>query len=70
MLTGGMIGSVSETQEVMEFCQDKAIYPEIEQICSDKLDHVHKVLKDKNDSVKRYVLNVGKSVLFWTQEPL
>lgn len=63
-----MIGSLSETQEVLDFCQDKGIYPEIEEICSENLDHVYALLKGKNDSAKRYVLNVGKSILFWKEQ--
>ena len=62
-ISGSMIGSIAETQEVVDFCQAMAIFPETEEIGSEKLDHVFGLLRQKNDSAKRYVLNVSKSVL-------
>ena len=53
---------MADTQEVIDFCAEKNIKPEIEVITSDKLDHVFKVLEKGNDRVVRYVLDIDESI--------
>ena len=53
---------MADTQEVIDFCAEKNIKPEIEVITSDKLDHVFKVLEKGNDRVVRYVIDMDKSL--------
>jgi uncharacterized zinc-type alcohol dehydrogenase-like protein len=61
-LSGSGIGGMIDTQEVMDFCYAKGIKPEIELITADKLDGVFDMLEGKNDSIKRYVLDIKKSL--------
>jgi uncharacterized zinc-type alcohol dehydrogenase-like protein len=61
-LAGTLIGGMKDTQEVMDYCYKKDIKPEIEIITADKLTEVYDKLEGKNDSIKRYVLDVTKSV--------
>ena len=61
ILTGSLIGIMSDTQEVINFCAEKNIKPEIQLIDWEKLDEVYKVLEAGNDKVVRYVLDLDKS---------
>ena len=62
ILTGSLIGTMADTQEVINFCAEKNIKPEIELITSEKLDNVFKTLETGNDRVIRYVLDIEKSL--------
>ena len=61
-IAGSSIGGILETRECIEFCAQKDIKPEIEIITAERLDEVYDLLNKKNDSVKRYVLDVSNSV--------
>ena len=61
ILTGSLIGTMSDTQEVINFCAEMNIKPEIQLIDWEKLDEVYKVLEAGNDKVVRYVLDLDKS---------
>lgn len=62
-IAGSFIGGMADTQEVIDFCQEKGILPEIEVIVgAERLAEVYALLGGKNDSIKRYVLDLTKSL--------
>lgn len=61
-LAGSMIGTMAETQEVIDFCAEKNIKPQIEIITWDKIDVVFDILEKGNDRIVRYVLDIEKSI--------
>lgn len=61
-MAGSLIGGIPETQECIDFCAKMNITPEIELITADRLDEIHQRLQEKNDSIKRYVLDMKKSL--------
>ena len=61
-VSGSMIGGMPDTQEVIDFCAEHDIKPEVELITAERLDEVYETLSKKNDAIKRYVLDVVKSV--------
>lgn len=60
-LAGSMIGGMADTQEVIDFCHKHGLKPEIELITHKDLPKVYKILNGKNDSIKRYVIDIEKS---------
>jgi D-arabinose 1-dehydrogenase-like Zn-dependent alcohol dehydrogenase len=56
-ITGSLIGGAKATQDMIDFCCAKNIYPEIEVIGADKIVDALKALDGKNDSLKRYVID-------------
>lgn len=61
-VAGSDIGGIRETQEVIDFCAERNIVPTMEIITADQLDEVYTKLDSKNDSVKRHVLDIKKSI--------
>ena len=61
-LAGSMIGTLADTQEVIDFCAKNNIQPNVELITADKLDEVYKELLEGNDRVIRYVIDMDKSL--------
>lgn len=59
-IAGSIIGGMPNTQECMDFCAEKGIRPEIELITDERLDEVFEILAKKNDTIKRYVLDLDK----------
>jgi uncharacterized zinc-type alcohol dehydrogenase-like protein len=57
-VTGSIIGGIADTQECINFCAEKDIKPECEVVHVDRVQWVHYKLAQKNDSVKKYVLDV------------
>jgi len=60
-IAGSLIGGMPETQECIDLCAEKNIRPDVEVICADQLDSVYEILNNKNDTVKRYVLDLTNS---------
>ncbi|KAL9674290.1 hypothetical protein QQ045_030562 [Rhodiola kirilowii] len=60
MITGSFIGSIKETEEVLEFCKEKGLSSTIEMI---KLDYINTALErlEKNDVRYRFVVDVAES---------
>jgi uncharacterized zinc-type alcohol dehydrogenase-like protein len=58
-LGGSIIGSISETQEILNFCAKHEIAPEVEMI---SIDQVNKAFENiKNEEVRfRYVIDMNK----------
>ena len=61
-LTGSLIGTLADTQEVINFCAEKNIKPNVELITADQLEDVYKTLNSGNDRVVRYVIDMDKSL--------
>ncbi len=55
------IGGLRETQECIDFCNKHNVVPEYKLITYDQLPQVYDTLNGKNDSIIRYVLDIGKS---------
>jgi len=55
---GSGIGSVRTTQEVIDLCAREQIYPEIEVVPVQELNHVYTMLLATNETGKRYVLDI------------
>ncbi len=60
-IAGSCIGGIPETQECIDFCNEKRVIPEYKTITHDKLPEVYDKLSGKNDSITRYVLDITKS---------
>ncbi|CAM8914039.1 hypothetical protein QQ045_033312 [Rhodiola kirilowii] len=60
MITGSFIGSIKETEEVLEFCKEKGLSSTVEMI---KLDYINTALErlEKNDVRYRFVVDVAGS---------
>jgi len=58
-LGGSVIGSVAETQEILDFCAEHSIAPEVEMIA---INEVNKAFdKIKTEDVRyRYVIDMSK----------
>lgn len=62
MITGTFIGSIKETQEMLEFCNEKGVGSTIEVV---KMDYVNTAMERlaKNDVRYRFVVDVAGSNL-------
>lgn len=56
-VTGSLIGGMKRTQEMMDFCCSKGIFPEVQVIGQDAIMESLTKLKTKNDSLIRYVID-------------
>jgi len=61
-IAGSLIGGIPATQEVIDFCFEKEIYPDIELVEAGDLERVFTELQDNNSAAKRYVLDIKKSL--------
>lgn len=61
-ITGSFVGSIKETEEMLEFCKEKGLSSMIEVV---KMDYVNKALErlEKNDVRYRFVVDVAGSNL-------
>nr|ATY69429.1 Cinnamyl Alcohol Dehydrogenase 7 [Asarum sieboldii] len=59
-ITGSFIGSMEETQEMLEFCKEKSVESKIEIV---KMDYVNTAIQrlEKNDVRYRFVVDVARS---------
>lgn len=51
-LTGSLIGGIKRTQEMIDFCCSKNLYPEIELVNASQIASTLQRLKTKNDTAK------------------
>jgi uncharacterized zinc-type alcohol dehydrogenase-like protein len=58
---GSAIGGIPETQEMLDFCAAKDIYPEIETIRMDQVNEAYERLL-KNDVRYRFVIDMGQGL--------
>lgn len=61
-IAGSLIGGIPETQEVIDFCFEKEIYPDIELVEAADLERVYTELQDNNSAAVRYVLDIKNSL--------
>lgn len=61
-ITGSFVGSMKETEEMLEFCKEKGITSTIEVV---KMDYINTALErlEKNDVRYRFVVDVAGSKL-------
>lgn len=60
-VTGSLIGGIPETQEVLDFCGEHNITPEVEMIAMEDINDAHK--RVKNGEVRyRYVIDIAKTL--------
>jgi len=59
---GSLIGGIKNTQEVVDLCASKGIYPEVKVVPVQKLNWVMEKLHASNDSGVRYVLELKESL--------
>ncbi|GAB2267586.1 cinnamoyl-Coa reductase, variant 2 [Dionaea muscipula] len=62
-ITGSFIGSMKETEEVLQFCKDKGLTSQTEIV---KMDHINQAFQrlEKNDVRYRFVVDVAGSQLY------
>ena len=60
-LAGSLVGGVPETQELLEFCAEHNILPEVEMIAMEDINDAHKRMK--NEEVRfRYVIDIANTL--------
>ena len=58
VLTGSGIGGLAETQEMLDFCADKGILPDIEVIGMDAINHAYERM-EASDVKYRFVIDMA-----------
>ena len=62
-ITGSLIGGIASTQEVVDFCHEKGIYPDIKMITAAGLNEAWKDLStSSNAGAIRYVVDIKASL--------
>jgi uncharacterized zinc-type alcohol dehydrogenase-like protein len=61
ILTGSGIGGLAETQEMLDFCAAKAIYPDVEFIEMSQVNEAYDRLL-KNDVRYRFVIDMSRGL--------
>ena len=59
-IAGSGIGSLSETKEMLQFCADKSVLPDVEEIKIDQVNDAWENMQNKSMS-HRYVINIKDS---------
>ena len=60
-IAGSLIGGIPETQEMLDFCAAKGIYPDVEFIRMDQVNEAYERLL-KNDVRYRFVIDMSHGV--------
>ena len=61
-IAGSIIGGIKSTQELIDFCAAKNVYPDCQMIEAKELDDVwDRLVKGDNDGL-RFVLDIKKSL--------
>jgi alcohol dehydrogenase (NADP+) len=58
---GSAIGGIPETQEMLDFCAEKGIYPDVEFIAMDEVNHAYERLL-RNDVRYRFVIDMSRGL--------
>jgi uncharacterized zinc-type alcohol dehydrogenase-like protein len=61
-VSGSAIGGIRRTQELINFCAEKAIYPTIEIVPCSEINTVYDKLRKSNDTGVRYVLDIKNTM--------
>jgi uncharacterized zinc-type alcohol dehydrogenase-like protein len=58
---GSAIGGIPETQEMLDFCAEKGIYPDVEFIAMNEVNEAYERLL-KNDVRYRFVIDMARGL--------
>jgi uncharacterized zinc-type alcohol dehydrogenase-like protein len=58
---GSAIGGIPETQEMLDFCAEKQIYPEVEMIAMSEINEAYERLL-RNDVRYRFVIDMARGI--------
>jgi uncharacterized zinc-type alcohol dehydrogenase-like protein len=58
-IAGSLIGGVKATQEIVDLCAEKQIYPDVKVVPCSKVDEIFNELQNKSTTVQRYVLDMS-----------
>jgi D-arabinose 1-dehydrogenase-like Zn-dependent alcohol dehydrogenase len=61
-ITGSLIGGVKRTQEIVDLCEEKKIYPDVVVVDCNKVDDIFEELQGKSTTVQRYVLDIANTM--------
>jgi len=61
-VAGSFIGGIKATQECLDFCHKKGIKPNVEVISCDKINDAWDTLINKNNAVRRFVLDISNTL--------
>jgi alcohol dehydrogenase (NADP+) len=61
-LSGSLIGGMRATQEVVDLCAEKKIYPKVEVVPCSRIDSVFQELNSKSATVQRFVLDIANTL--------
>lgn len=61
-VSGSLIGGIKATQEVIDLCASKKIYPSIEVVPVSKINDIFAELQSKNTMPRRYVLDIANTM--------
>ena len=57
-IAGSLIGGIPATQEVIDFCHKKQVYPDVKLVGVGDLERVYTELQENNSAAVRYVLDI------------
>ena len=60
-IAGSLIGGIPDTQELLEFCGEKQVFPDVELIEASGIDGAWEKLCHNAGAGTRYVLDIEKS---------
>jgi D-arabinose 1-dehydrogenase-like Zn-dependent alcohol dehydrogenase len=61
-IAGSLIGGVKRTQEIVDLCEEKKIYPDVVVVDCNKIDDIFAELQGKSTTVQRYVLDIANTM--------
>jgi D-arabinose 1-dehydrogenase-like Zn-dependent alcohol dehydrogenase len=61
-IAGSLIGGVKRTQEIVDLCEEKKIYPDVVVVDCNKVDDIFAELQGKSTTVQRYVLDIANTL--------
>jgi hypothetical protein len=61
-IAGSLIGGVKRTQEIVDLCEEKKIYPDVVVVDCNKVDDIFAELQGKSTTVQRYVMDIANTM--------
>lgn len=61
-IAGSLIGGVRRTQEIVDLCEEKQIYPDVVVVDCNKADDIFAELQGKSTTVQRYVFDIANTM--------
>jgi D-arabinose 1-dehydrogenase-like Zn-dependent alcohol dehydrogenase len=65
-IAGSLIGGVKRTQEIVDLCEEKKIYPDVVVVDCNKVDDIFEELQGKSTTVQRYVMDIANTLQDFT----